>query len=108
MNKILLKEQIIQLFIKYKVDMYNDYLDITDDILKLIPDEEVIKEEEKPILIGYLNRIYGFNGLIDVFEGHPVFEFKDRYFFEMETLDSKELVKKVFYKEDLKDHIKFL
>lgn len=66
-------------------------------------EEELIEEE--PILIGHLNRDYGYNAYHPIKKGTPVFSFKDHYFFEMELISSGQIHKQKFYKESLEHHI---
>jgi len=69
----------------------------------------MIEDEEKPKLVGYLNRKYGYNGFEPIEAGTPVYELNNRYFFEMKiTLPShnRSLVRQWFRKDSgLLNHI---
>lgn len=62
----------------------------------------------KQTLIGHLNRDYGYIGFKPIKKGHPVYEFKDRYFIEIEPLLDNSKIRQKFYKEDLSKHIDFI
>lgn len=64
-------------------------------------------EEESPIRIGILNRDYGYNHYEKILKGTPVYEFENRYYFEMKFLIRDEIHRQVFIKETLKPHITF-
>jgi hypothetical protein len=63
--------------------------------------------EEEPKLVGYLNRSYGYNGFLQIEKGSPVYEFKDRYYFEMTPTNEGKVQIQKFYKDTLKPHIDF-
>lgn len=85
----------------------------------------LIHEEEKPVLIGELNRRIGLNGFQVAEPGHPVFEFRDKYLIFLTSLtelrermfDSKHGANRTYigffqcmvpyYKETLKSSINF-
>lgn len=47
-----------------------------------------------PVLVGGLKKPFGIKGFIVAKEGHPVFEYKDRYFIYLES--ERELTEKVY------------
>ncbi len=63
---------------------------------------------EEPILIGKLNKIFGYNGFKQIEIGTDVFSFKDRYYFEMIPLNGGKTVIQKFYKETLYSCIDFI
>lgn len=63
---------------------------------------------EEPILVGKLNKVFGYNGFKPVEIGTDVFEFKDRYYFEITPLNDEKPIIYKFYKETLKPCINFL
>ena len=65
------------------------------------------EKEEEPILVGFLNKEFGFANHLPVKEGTEVYLHKDRYFFNAKSfggLDNK----KTFYKETLHNAIDFI
>ena len=67
-------------------------------------DEE---KEEEPILIGYLNKEFGYQNHLPIQIGTEVFLHKDRYFFYTTTLSGlRQMVQ--FYKETLHNAIDFI
>ena len=67
-------------------------------------DEE---KEEQPILIGYLNKEFGYQNHLPIQIGTEVFLHKDRYFFYTTTLSGlRQMVQ--FYKETLHNAIDFI
>jgi len=64
--------------------------------------------EEQPKLVGHLNKIYGYNGVYDIPVGSPVYELKDRYYFESTPINGTETQKVKFYKDSLAPHIDFI
>jgi hypothetical protein len=80
-----------------------------DKILSIIEESiENKKEIDEPILIGYLNRSFGYNNCDPVLIGTPVFYFNDRYFFNLKNSQTgKESIIR-FYTEDLYDCINFI
>ncbi len=64
--------------------------------------------EEKPILIGYLNKKFGYNHYYPIEIGTPVYSFKDRYYFEMGLIKNNQTHRQSFYKDSLKDCIDFI
>ena len=67
-------------------------------------DEE---KEEQPILIGYLNKEFGFANHLPVKEGTKVYLHKDRYFFNAKSFGGLD-DKMTFYKETLHNAIDFI
>lgn len=71
--------------------------------------QQVESELDHLILIGHLNKAFGFNGYQKIDVGSDVFLYQDRYFFYMYPLDSnKPPVPCKFYKETLTPCINFL
>lgn len=64
--------------------------------------------EEEPVLIGYLNRVFGYNGFSKAKVGTEVYSFKDKYYFEIQSLTDTISFKVKFYKETLKPCINFI
>ena len=71
-------------------------------------EETKIEEIKGPILVGSLNRRYGYNHYKPIEIGTPVYELNDKYFFEMELIKTGEIQRQSFYKESLKGDIDFL
>ena len=67
-------------------------------------DEE---KEEQPILIGCLNKEFGFANHLPVKEGTKVYLHKDRYFFNAKSFGGLD-DKMTFYKETLHNAIDFI
>lgn len=65
-------------------------------------------EEEQPVLVGTLNRVFGFNGYKKVEVGAYVFSYKDRYYFEMIPLNGGKPFKQTYYKHSLEPFIDFI
>ena len=63
--------------------------------------------EDIPVMVGTLNKKQGINGFKVAEIGHPVFEFKDRYFIYLESNDGKTTVTIPYYKETLSSSIDF-
>jgi hypothetical protein len=85
-------------------------------IMESQPNESVVwlkeqeqEEEPKPVIVGHLNREFGYNYHLPIPKGSEVFEFNDRYYFiitpENEKLPKQEMR---FYKETLKPCIDFI
>ena len=91
---------------------YENYQDIVNEVAieyhRLMSECDVDEEkEEQPILIGYLNKEFGFANHLPVKEGTKVYLHKDRYFFNAKSfggLDNK----MTFYKETLHNAIDFI
>jgi len=64
-------------------------------------------KEEQPILIGYLNKEFGFANHLPVKEGTKVYLHKDRYFFNAKSFGGLD-DKMTFYKETLHNAIDFI
>lgn len=63
---------------------------------------------EVEIVVGTLNKEFGYNGFLPIKAGTPVYEYKGSYFFNMETIkEPKQIIQQKFYKEDLKSSINF-
>jgi hypothetical protein len=73
---------------------------------KFIVKEEEI-EEDKPILIGHLNKKFGYNGCKPIEVGSEVFELRDCYFFMVEPDKGKPYQCK-FNKTTLRPCINFI
>lgn len=103
---ILNKNTLIEIICKRNTLLREDAIIIANEILetlygKLKPAEEV------PILVGHLNKQFGFNGAKPILIGSEVYEFAGNYFFEME-LNNGQKQKVKYYKETLKPCINFL
>lgn len=72
--------------------------------------EELTEEikEQGPVLVGKLNRRYGYNHYKPIEVGTPVYALNDKYFFEMELIKTGEIQRQSFYKESLRKDIDFL
>ena len=84
-----------------------------EDFFRLDRNQPIVQGEERtviesPVLVGHLNKRFGFHGLKDVEIGTEVFEEAGIYFFFMRTNDGETQVTKRFYKESLAPCIKFL
>lgn len=66
------------------------------------------KIEESPILIGHLNKDFGYSGFNKIKIGTPVYLYKDKYYFEMTSIDKGNKVIQNFYKETLAPCINFI
>ena len=88
----------------YDMDKFADWL------VKLfaIPVVSVPLPDTEPILIGHLDKIFGYNGFEKIEKGAKVFSYEDRYYFEMKFIETGEIVKQKFYKESLAPCILFL
>ncbi len=76
-----------------------------ENIALLIED---VVEVETPRLIGCLNREFGFIGYDPIPFGTPVYELRDRYFFNRTMTSSKVTNRSVYYKKTLESSINFL
>lgn len=65
------------------------------------------EEQEMPKQIGVLNRAQGFNWYKKCDVGHPVYEYKDRYYIYVESNDGKMTMPVPYYKETLRPLIDF-
>jgi len=63
--------------------------------------------QDKPILVGYLNTQFGYNGFKKIPIGAPVYLLNDRYYFEMFTPSGERHIQK-FHKETLHPCINFI
>ena len=63
--------------------------------------DSIISNEEKPILIGTLNRCLGTNGYKKNVIGTPVFLLRDKYFIDLEPLNGCDSFRQFYYKETL-------
>ena len=95
---------------KGKIRDYNEeYIDqIATEYHRLMSECDVDEEkEEQPILIGYLNKEFGYQNHLPIQIGTEVFLHKDRYFFYTTTLSGlRQMVQ--FYKETLHNAIDFI
>lgn len=64
--------------------------------------------EETPILVGYLNKVFGFNGYEMVEVGTPVYSFKNSYYFEMTSINGGNVYVQKFHKESIVPFINFI
>ena len=82
--------------------------EISIEYHRLISEWDVDEEkEEQPILIGYLNKEFGFANHLPVKEGTKVYLHKDRYFFNAKSFGGLD-DKMTFYKETLHNAIDFI
>jgi hypothetical protein len=63
---------------------------------------------EEPILIGHLNRVFGYNGFKKNEIGTNVFSFKNAYYFEITPLNGGTVAIQNFNKETLAHCIDFI
>ena len=94
---------------KGKIRVYNEeYIDqISIEYHRLMSEDDVEEKEEEPILVGFLNKEFGFANHLPIKEGTEVYLHKDRYFFNAKSfggLDNK----MTFYKETLHNAIDFI
>jgi len=85
----------------------------TDKLLEDFIEKDLISNnkeinEESPILVGYLNRKFGYNGFKPIEIGTLVYLYKDRYYFNMEPINGDKIVIQKFYKETLCPYIDFI
>ena len=66
------------------------------------------KGEETPVLVGTLNKVFGFNGFKKAEIGTEVYNFKDKYYFEIYPLSEGNPIKSTYYKTDLTPCINFI
>ena len=91
---------------------YENYQDIVNEVAleyhRLMSECDAEEEkEEEPILIGYLNKEFGYQNHLPIQIGTEVFLHKDRYFFYTTTLSGlRQMVQ--FYKETLHNAIDFI
>jgi hypothetical protein len=101
-----MKDKIQQIIISAQLGGISS-IEATQQVLGLFGVSVSLPSEE-PILIGKLNKIFGYNGFKQIEIGTDVFSFKDRYYFEMIPLnDGKPIIQK-FYKETLAPCIDFI
>ncbi len=83
---------------------HEEYL-LAKEVIKSYEQEEIY--EDVPHIIGYLNRRIGFNGYKICLPGHPVFEYKDMYYIEIEPLEGSNILpmKMKYYKHSLNSSI---
>lgn len=76
----------------------------------LAQSDEPAKEEELPVLIGHLNRYYGFGGYQEAEPGTDVFEFKNMYQITVNPLVENQKSRVVVFNKGtkIKQHINFL
>ena len=73
-----------------------------------VPVLDDVEVEQLPILVGHLNRAFGYNGYKPIPAGESVYLFEDRYFFNAYLNNSDVPVKHKFLKGELKPYINFL
>lgn len=91
--------------ISYKLSKYHEYITSHENINSFI---DLKSRKEDPVLIGYLNRIFGYNGFNKAVIGTKVYSFKDIYYFEIQSLTDDTIFKVKFYKETLEPCINFI
>lgn len=78
-------------------------------IIKIVENPEKEKPvEELPILVGHLNKEFGYQNCKPVVVGTEVFEFRERYFFYVENEKSGVKSEMKFQREVLKSCVDFL
>jgi len=81
-------------------------------ILELINDKKSKTEKiipvEVPVLIGHLNKPFGYNGIQRIEIGTDVLNFRDRYYFEMIPIGGGKPIIQKFYKHMLAPCIDFI
>ena len=77
-------------------------------ILQLMMTEDSKIEEIKPILVGYLNEKFGFNGCVPNEIGTEVFEDESNYFFYVENIKTGIKNPRKYNKATLKPCIDFI
>ena len=65
------------------------------------------EQEDKPILVGTLNRELGYVGFKRIPIGSNVYEYKSEYIIERELLNGEKGLPVRFYKEQFKSYIDF-
>jgi len=70
--------------------------------------KETLIKKEVPILIGYLNKCFGYNNFEPINIGTKVYEFNNSYHFEMTLLNKTGKVIQKFYKDTLRPYITFI
>jgi hypothetical protein len=80
------------------------------NVTKLKASDEVsFKEKEiEEVLVGHLNKKFGYNGFKPIEIGTEVFEKNDTYYFKMKPLKGNNIVIQKFYRETLKPCIDFI
>lgn len=84
----------------------DEYIEMKRLVLEYERNQEQVIVE--PILVGHLNKVFGFNGYEQIPVGSDVFLFQDRYFFYMFPLGGGKPLPCKFYKETLSPCINFL
>ncbi|MBP9215181.1 MAG: hypothetical protein KBF36_11525 [Chitinophagaceae bacterium] len=93
---------------KPMTDMSKYVNEVAIEYHRLMSECDVDEEkEEQPILIGYLNKEFGFANHLPVKEGTKVYLHKDRYFFNAKSFGGLD-DKMTFYKETLHNAIDFI
>lgn len=93
---------------KPMTDMSKYVNEVAIEYHRLMSECDVDEEkEEQPILIGYLNKEFGFANHLPVKEGAKVYLHKDRYFFNAKSFGGLD-DKMTFYKETLHNAIDFI
>lgn len=70
--------------------------------------QSVNEFDRPPILVGHLNKVFGYNGYEKIEIGSEVYLHQDRYFFVMFPTNGGKPVPCRFYKETLSPCINFL
>ena len=81
-------------------------IQLADKVIQFIKD--CATSEDVPVFIGTLKKKQGFAGFLPADIGHPVFEYKDRYLFYLDSINGK--IKDAefrYYKESLSPFIYF-
>ena len=93
---------------KPMTDMSKYVNEVAIEYHRLMSECDVDEEkEEQPILIGFLNKEFGFANHLPVKEGTKVYLHKDRYFFNAKSFGGLD-DKMTFYKETLHNAIDFI
>lgn len=93
---------------KPMADMSKYVNEVAIEYHRLMSECDVDEEkEEQPILIGCLNKEFGFANHLPVKEGTKVYLHKDRYFFNAKSFGGLD-DKMTFYKETLHNAIDFI
>ena len=86
------------------IDIRTDIHSDSSDKIKTLVD----KGENESVLVGHLNREFGYNGYKPVEVGTEVFELDNSYFFYISPLNSDKTTMVKFYKKDLTPCIDFI
>jgi hypothetical protein len=100
-------EKLVEILDKVKIGTLSVEL-AQQQVLDLFGVSVSLPMVEQPILIGHLNKIFGYNGFNKIEIGTPVYSFKDRYYFEMTPINGGKVVIQKFYKDTLTPCIDFV